>query len=209
MQKQPNTKGFIPGGAKLDAVDPRKTTRKLVTVAVPRPTGGNQNYENLKPVDVIPKRRSATIIQAELDDKDMLDLVDEALSMAMLINGYAGSGGDFFPYMFRQSKRGPLIGKRTWGGLVGISGGYSLVDGGSLTAPTFAIYNAETNEIIAENTGVDPDMDIDNRPDLVAQGRDPQLEAAVKHLMDELAKQPAKKMRKDTPKVGKNGKINP
>jgi tricorn protease len=129
--------------------------------------------------------------------------------MAMLVNGYAGSGGDFFPYMFKQSKRGMIIGKRTWGGLVGISGGYGLVDGGSLTAPTFSIYNPDTNEIIAENTGVDPDMDIDMRPDLVVQGRDPQLEAAVKHLMDELAKMPAKKVRKDVPKVNKNGKINP
>ena len=150
--------------------------------------------------------------QAMIQPRNGIDSPEAATiegPMAMLINGYAGSGGDFFPYMFRQSKRGPLIGKRTWGGLVGISGGYSLVDGGSLTAPTFAIYNAETNEIIAENTGVDPDMDIDNRPDLVALGRDPQLEAAVKHLMDELAKQPAKKTRKDTPKVGKNGKINP
>jgi tricorn protease len=150
--------------------------------------------------------------QAMIQPRNGIDSPEAATiegPMAMLINGYAGSGGDFFPYMFKQSKRGPLIGKRTWGGLVGISGGYSLVDGGSLTAPSFAIYNAETNEIIAENTGVDPDMDIDNRPDLVAQGRDPQLEAAVKHLMDELAKQPAKKTRKDTPKVGKNGKINP
>lgn len=129
--------------------------------------------------------------------------------MAMLVNGYAGSGGDFFPYMFKQSKRGQIIGKRTWGGLVGISGGYSLVDGGSLTAPTFSIYNPDTNEVIAENTGVDPDMDIDMRPDLVAKGQDPQLEAAVKHLMAEIAKMPAKKTRIETPKVNKNGKINP
>jgi tricorn protease len=127
--------------------------------------------------------------------------------VAMLINGYAGSGGDFFPYMFRQAKRGQLIGKRTWGGLVGISGGFSLVDGGSLTAPSFAIYNPDTNEIIAENQGIDPDMDIDNRPDLVAKGQDPQLEAAVKHLLAELAKRPAKKPFTGVPKVGKNAKI--
>jgi tricorn protease len=129
--------------------------------------------------------------------------------VAMLINGYAGSGGDFFPYMFRQAKRGQLIGKRTWGGLVGISGGYTLVDGGNLTAPSFSIYNPDTEEIIAENTGVDPDIDVDARPDLIAKGLDPQLEAAVKHLMEQLAKSPKKKPFTGTPKVGKNGKINP
>ena len=127
--------------------------------------------------------------------------------MALMINQYAGSGGDFFPYMFRQAKRGPLIGKRTWGGLVGINGGYNLIDGGNLTAPSFAIYNPDTGEIIAENQGIDPDMDIDMRPDLVASGHDPQLEAAVKYLMDELAKLPPKKAMKFVPKVGKNGKI--
>lgn len=129
--------------------------------------------------------------------------------MALMINQYAGSGGDFFPYMFKQAKRGPLIGKRTWGGLVGINGGYTLVDGGNLTAPAFSIYNPETGDIIAENMGIDPDIDVDMRPDLVAEGRDPQLEAAVKYLLDELAKLPAKKNTKIVPKVGKNGKINP
>jgi tricorn protease len=129
--------------------------------------------------------------------------------VAMLINGYAGSGGDFFPYMFRQAKRGLLIGKRTWGGLVGISGGYTLVDGGNLTAPSFSIYNPDTEEIIGENTGIDPDIDVDARPDLIAKGQDPQLEAAVKHLLEQLAKSPKKKPFTGTPKVNKNGKINP
>ncbi|OWU65167.1 MAG: hypothetical protein CBB60_006075, partial [Armatimonadetes bacterium Cent15-Ar3] len=127
----------------------------------------------------------------------------------MLVNGYAGSGGDYFPYLFRQAKRGQLMGKRTWGGLVGIDGGYTLVDGGSLSCPTFAIYNPETNEIIAENTGVDPDIDVDNRPDLVAKGLDPQLEAAVKHLMAQIGDKPPVKKAKNKVKVGRNGKINP
>lgn len=128
--------------------------------------------------------------------------------MVLMINQYAGSGGDFFPYMFRQAKRGPLLGKRTWGGLVGINGGYNLVDGGNLTAPAFSIYNPETGEIIAENQGIDPDIDVDMRPDLVAEGHDPQLEAAVKYLMDQLAKNPPKKDNITVPKVGKNGKID-
>lgn len=126
---------------------------------------------------------------------------------AMLINEYAGSGGDFFPYMFKSNGVGPLIGRRTWGGLVGIDGGRRLIDGGGLTAPAFSLFNPKTNEIIAENTGVDPDMDIDMRPDLVAKGRDPQLEAAVEYLLKELAKRPAKKPRTETPKVSKPGRI--
>jgi len=126
---------------------------------------------------------------------------------AMLINGYAGSGGDFFPYMFRQSKLGPLIGTRTWGGLVGISGYLFFVDGGQISSPEFALTNPETNEIIAENTGIDPDIEVDARPDLIAQGRDPQLERAVEYLMEQLRRQPVKQPRRDVPKVGSKGRI--
>lgn len=106
----------------------------------------------------------------------------------MLINQYAGSGGDLFPWMFRQAKLGPLIGKRTWGGLVGISAGAPLLDGGSVTAPEFGIYDRQTGQWIAENKGVDPDIDIDLRPDLVAQGKDPQLDAAIENLKEQLKK---------------------
>lgn len=107
---------------------------------------------------------------------------------AMLINGYAGSGGDMLPWLFREAKLGPLIGKRTWGGLVGITGSAPLVDGGFFTAPEFGIYDLATGKWIAENTGVDPDIDIDARPDLIAKGEDPQLEKAIQYLMDQLSK---------------------
>lgn len=140
--------------------------------------------------------------------EDGFDAVAIEGPKVMLINGYAGSGGDFFPWMFRFMKVGPLIGSRTWGGLVGISGGAPLLDGGSVTAPEFSIYNRETMEIIAENQGVAPDIDVDARPDLIAAGRDPQLEKAVSYLMDELKKMPAKKKRNGVPKVGKNGRID-
>jgi len=138
---------------------------------------------------------------------DWYDAVAIEGPKAMLINGYAGSGGDFFPYMFRQSKLGPLIGTRTWGGLVGISGGVPLVDGGSVTAPSFALYNPETNTIIAENTGIDPDVEVDLRPDLWAKGQDPQLEAAIKHLMDQLAKTPKRQPRTTVPKIDSKGRV--
>ncbi|MDR3692656.1 MAG: PDZ domain-containing protein [Fimbriimonas sp.] len=128
---------------------------------------------------------------------------------AMLINGYAGSGGDFFPWMFKHAKLGPLIGKRTWGGLVGINGGVPLIDGGTVTCPAFSIFDPDTNEIIAENHGIDPDIDVDLRPDLAALGQDPQLEEAVKYLLDEIKKAPAHKERTHLPVVGKDGRINP
>lgn len=109
---------------------------------------------------------------------------------AMLINEFAGSGGDMFPYLFKKMNLGPLIGNRTWGGLVGITGAAPLVDGGGVTAPEFGIYDVDSGEWIAENKGVDPDIAVDLRPDLVAQGRDPQLEKAIEHLLAEIKKGP-------------------
>ena len=105
---------------------------------------------------------------------------------AMLINKYAGSGGDHFPWLFRYHKIGPLIGTRTWGGLIGITGARGLVDGGGVTSPEFALYDLETGQIIAENKGIDPDILVDDTPDLVSRGHDPELEAAVAYLLNEL-----------------------
>jgi tricorn protease len=156
-------------------------------------------------VDTLARKMKAGIQQRNA--QDVADSVAIEGPKVMLINQYAGSGGDFFPWMFRQQKLGPLIGKRTWGGLVGISGGAPLVDGGSVTAPEFSIYNRETGEIIAENTGVDPDIDVDLRPDLVAVGRDPQLEKAVEVLLEQLKKLPPKKERTTIPPVGKQGRV--
>ena len=150
-------------------------------------------------------------IKAGIQDRNAREDGSDAVAIegpkVMLINGYAGSGGDFFPWMFKTQKVGLLIGSRTWGGLVGISGGAPLVDGGSVTAPEFSIYDRTTMEIIAENTGVAPDIEVDARPDLIAAGRDPQLEKAVEVLMEQLKKMPAKKKRTDVPKIGKDGRI--
>lgn len=153
-------------------------------------------------------RKTKAGIQVRNAKEDGQDAVSIEGPKAMLINGYAGSGGDFFPWMFRYMKVGPLIGTRTWGGLVGINGGAPLVDGGSVTAPEFSIYDRDTQEIIAENHGIAPDIEVDARPDLIAAGRDPQLEKAVEYLMGELQKMPAKKKRTTIPKVGKDGKIS-
>lgn len=105
---------------------------------------------------------------------------------AMLINGLAGSGGDMFPWLFRHNDLGPLIGTRTWGGLVGISGNPSLIDGGYTAVPTFGFYETDGTWGI-EGHGVDPDIEVIDDPGLMLDGGDPQLETAVQVMLDALA----------------------
>jgi tricorn protease len=144
-------------------------------------------------------------VQSRTSDFDQPDRIAIPGPKAMLINQYAGSGGDMFPYLFKRAGLGPLIGSRTWGGLVGIRGYNTFVDGGGVTAPEFSIYDPVTNEIVAENRGIDPDIAVDDRPDMVALGRDVQLEKAVEYLMGELKKRPVPQPRKELPRVGKEG----
>ncbi len=108
---------------------------------------------------------------------------------ATLINGYSASGGDAFPYYFKKLGLGPLIGTRTWGGLIGISGNPSLADGGSILASTFRFMSTD-GEWAVENEGVYPDIEVVDRAELVAAGQDPTLETAVKYLLEELEKTP-------------------
>ncbi len=112
----------------------------------------------------------------------------------MLINETAGSGGDLLPWMFRKFKLGKLIGKRTWGGLVGTLGFPTLMDGGYVTAPNLAIWTE--NGWIVENVGVPPDIEVEQWPAEVIAGHDPQLEKAIEVIMDELKKNPPKKMKR-------------
>ncbi|MFL6274614.1 MAG: PDZ domain-containing protein [Blastocatellia bacterium] len=107
----------------------------------------------------------------------------------MLVNEYAGSGGDYMPWMFRRAQIGPLVGKRTWGGLVGIGGTPSLMDGGAVTAPNFGFYSPEGKWEI-ENHGVAPDIEVEMDPAAWRQGRDPQLEKGVEVLLESLKKNP-------------------
>ncbi|RAI85025.1 S41 family peptidase [Algoriphagus yeomjeoni] len=100
----------------------------------------------------------------------------------MLINGFAGSGGDAFPDYFRKREIGPLIGTRTWGGLIGISGAPSLIDGGSVSVPTFRMYNPD-GTWFKEGHGVDPDIEVVEDFESLAKGTDAQLEAAIKEVM--------------------------
>jgi tricorn protease len=101
----------------------------------------------------------------------------------LLINEKAGSGGDFFPWVFRQQKAGPLIGATTWGGLVKSSVHYRMVDGGTITAPDNAVFDPVNNKWVAENTGVAPDIAVRQDAVSLSKGVDPQLERAVKEVM--------------------------
>lgn len=119
----------------------------------------------------------------------------------MLVNQYAGSGGDAFPYYFRLAGLGPVIGKRTWGGLVGISHGIPLMDGGNVTMPDFGMWDPATGDWAVENHGVDPDIDVENIPADMVNGRDAQLERAIQYSLDELAKLPPKRPARPAYKV--------
>jgi tricorn protease len=107
----------------------------------------------------------------------------------MIINEMSGSGGDALPWMFKQDKVGPLVGTRTWGGLVGIYGYPPLMDGGFITAPRVAIYGLH-GEWEVENHGIAPDVEVENDPASVAAGHDAQLEKAVQVTLEALKKSP-------------------
>ncbi|MGB9253645.1 MAG: PDZ domain-containing protein, partial [Candidatus Korobacteraceae bacterium] len=107
----------------------------------------------------------------------------------MIINQMSGSGGDALPWYFRKAGIGPLIGKRTWGGLVGIGGYPELIDGGRVTAPRAAIYGLK-GQWEVENIGVPPDIDVELDPAAWRQGRDAQLEKAIEVVMQEMKENP-------------------
>jgi tricorn protease len=114
----------------------------------------------------------------------------------MIINERAGSGGDAMPWYFKRAGVGKLIGTRTWGGLVGMAGAPSLMDGGIVTSPASGIYNPLSGEWEVENIGVAPDVEVEQDPALVRQGHDPQLEKAVEVVMEELKKNPPPTLRR-------------
>ncbi len=111
----------------------------------------------------------------------------------MIANQMSGSGGDALPWLFKRAGLGTLVGARTWGGLVGIGGFPTLVDGGRVTAPNWGLYGLK-GEWEVENHGIAPDVEVEQDPALVRQGHDPQLERAVQIALDALAKNPPKKL---------------
>jgi tricorn protease len=100
-----------------------------------------------------------------------------------------GSGGDYFPYWFRKAGVGKLIGTRTWGGLVGLSENPYLIDGGYASVPSFAFYDLDGTWGI-EGHGVDPDIEVVDDPALMVEGGDPQLDAAIEFMLEEIEANP-------------------
>jgi tricorn protease len=121
----------------------------------------------------------------------------------MIIDETAGSGGDLLPWMFRKFKLGPIVGQRTWGGLVGTLGFPVLMDGGVITAPNLAIWTPEEGWVV-ENDGVPPDIEVEQTPKDVIAGKDPQLERAIQVALEALKKEgPPKPTRPAYPERGK------
>ena len=116
----------------------------------------------------------------------------------MLINGWSGSGGDAFPFYFREAGLGPLVGTRTWGGLIGITGAPPLIDGGGVTVPTFRMYGTD-GEWFAEGHGVEPDIRVPEDPTALARGTDTQLERAIREALRLLEEQPARRSEPPAP----------
>ena len=104
---------------------------------------------------------------------------------ALLVNKYSASDGDLFPWSFKKNKIGPVIGTRSWGGIIGISGSLPYIDGTDVRVPFFTNYDT-TGEWIVENHGVDPDIVIDNDPIREFNGEDQQLDKAIEVLLEQL-----------------------
>jgi tricorn protease len=116
----------------------------------------------------------------------------------MIINESAGSGGDALPYYFHLRKIGPLVGTRTWGGLIGTTGVPQTIDGGGITAPGLAFYDL-SGKWAVENEGVAPDIEVEYAVADVIKGHDPQLERAVAEAMRLLNQNPVKRVPRPTP----------
>jgi tricorn protease len=144
--------------------------------------GGNVSpmiIERLKrePVQVTKARNAAPVFEP----------ADQVIGPKVaLIDEYSASDGDIFAYRFQKSKLGPVIGKRSWGGVVGIRGTLPIVDGGILNRPEFSRYDVEGKRWEIEGHGVDPDIVVDNDPAKEFMGEDQQLNEAIRYIMDQM-----------------------
>jgi Peptidase family S41 len=134
-----------------------------------------------------PARRRAAVAARLFDQGSQGD--DAGRRNKRLRAQNSASDGDIFPAMFREAGLRPLIGKRSWGGVVGITNRGTLIDGGAVFVPEFGFVSAK-GEWMIEGYGVDPDIEVENDPRSVIEGKDPQLERAVNELMSRLKAQP-------------------
>ena len=161
---------------------------KLGAVIDERFNGGGNLDDYM--VDLMTRKLRAAITNEVPDGKPFALPAGILGPKVLLINERAGSGGDFFPWVFRHQGAGPLIGARTWGGLVKSSVHYPLVDGGGVTAPDNAVFDPVKREWIAENMGIAPDIEVLLDAKSAAAGKDPQLERGVAEALRLLAQQP-------------------
>lgn len=132
-------------------------------------------------------RREVDFVGLSRNGRPNPDPTDQVIGPKVtLLNEYSASDGDLFPFRFRKNALGPLVGKRSWGGVVGIQPSLPLVDGGSLFKPEFAIYAANGQRWEIEGHGVDPDLVVDNDPAREFRGEDQQLDAAIGLIMEGL-----------------------
>jgi tricorn protease len=163
-------------------------TRKALIIDV-RGNGGG----NVSPMLIERLRREAAMIAISRNNQAAVEPTGTfAGPMVCLINEFSASDGDIFPYRFRHYKLGPLIGKRTWGGVVGIRGTLPLVDGGYLNRPEFSRFDLEGKSWIMEGHGVDPDIVVDNDPAREFAGIDDQLSKAIEVILERLKKEEKK-----------------
>jgi tricorn protease len=150
---------------------------------------------NVSPMIIERLRREAAMVGIARNAAPTIDPSGTFVGpMACLLNEFSASDGDIVAYRFRHHKLGPLIGKRSWGGVVGIRGSLPLLDGGDLRKPEFSRYDLEGREWVMENVGVSPDIVVDNDPAKEYAGDDQQLTKAVEVMLAELKKNPPKKI---------------
>jgi tricorn protease len=157
--------------------------RKRALIIDVRGNGGG----NVSPMLIERLRRELVMVgiaRNGIPTPDPADVLDGP--KVCLMNEFSASDGDLFPYRFRQMKLGPLIGKRSWGGVVGIRGSLPLVDGGTLNRPEFSRYDVAGKQWVIEGHGVDPDIVVDNDPAKEYAGEDQQLDKAIQVILEEL-----------------------
>jgi len=163
--------------------------RKEALVVDCRSNGGG----NVSPMIIERLRREIAMIDIARNTTPSIDPGGTMLGpKVLLIDEFSASDGDIVGYRFKQYKLGPVIGKRSWGGVVGIRGTLPLLDGGFLNKPEFSRYDVEGKEWIMEGHGVDPDIVVDNDPAMEYAGQDQQLDKAIQVLMDELKAKPVR-----------------
>jgi tricorn protease len=163
--------------------------RKKALIVDVRGNGGG----NVSPMLIERLRREAGMITIARNTRPRIDPAAMVYGpIVCLLNEFSASDGDLFPYRFKHHKLGKLIGKRSWGGVVGIRGTLPLLDGGYLMRPEFSRYDTAGKEWIIEGYGVDPDIVVDNDPGREYAGHDDQLDRAIAEVQKELKEGVAK-----------------